>query len=451
MSVEHYLVVGLGITGLSVVKFLSKKGYNITVTDSRIHPPHLDELYAIYPNAEVLLGKISVPEYVTNIILSPGIPVTEPALETARHNKIEIIGDIELFAREVDKPVLAITGSNGKSTVTTLLGEMAAASGIKAGVGGNLGTAALDLLNDSNECYILELSSFQLETTFSLHPKAVTILNITPDHMDRYKDLIEYQQAKQRIYSNSEYDIYNRADPLTKPQQKNTEKHITFGLDVPSDNNYGVIQHKGTNWLAKGSQALLAVSEVAMLGDHNIANALAALALGEAAGFPLPAMLQALRDFKGLEHRCEKVAEFNNVIWVNDSKGTNVAATITALEGLAQSIVGKWIIILGGLGKNADFTPLIEPVRRYCKAAILIGSERQNLAGLLNGIVPCYIAKDMPEVISLAQQVARGGDGVLLSPACASLDMFENYSHRGKLFKEHVLQWIDKHDTTVAK
>lgn len=449
---QHYLVVGLGVTGLSVVKYLLKNNCNITVTDSRNNPPHLQELYDLHPDVEVLLGNITIPAYITTIVLSPGISLSDPVLEPAYFRNIEIIGDIELFGRVVQQPVYAVTGSNGKSTVTTLLGLMAKASGVKAGVGGNLGTAALDLIDPENQCYILELSSFQLETTYSLHTKAVTLLNISPDHMDRYDTIEQYKLAKQRIYNNAQFAVYNREDPLTAPHYAASKMQgiVTFGLDEPIGEQYGVVKHNGTRWLAKNRRLLMDINEMGMLGEHNIANALAALAIGEIAKFDLAAMLQTLRLFKGLEHRCEKVAYQNNVVWVNDSKGTNVAATVTAIEGLAQSIEGKWVIILGGLGKNADFTPLIEPVRKHCRAAILIGTERQQLFDLLKSVTPCFLAKNMAEVVDIAQQQAKHGDGVLLSPACASLDMFDNYAHRGEQFKQQVLQWIDKHNATTT-
>ena len=442
MNNEHYLVVGLGVTGISVVEYLVKHGARVTVTDSRTNPPKLPDLIAKFPQIPVLLGQITVPEDITTIVASPGV---------AMEHKLPIIGDIELFARVVDKPVIAITGSNGKSTVTTLLGVMAQASGIKAAVGGNLGTPALSLLDTNPDCYILELSSFQLETLTSLKPKVVTILNVSPDHMDRYADLSAYQQAKQRIYLNAEYAVVNRADSLAVPNHDSNIKIISFGLDAPIPGNYGVINFAGHSCLAKGEQPLMPVEEIAMLGAHNVENALAALAMGEVAGFKLLAMLNTLREFKGLEHRCEKILTAQNVVWVNDSKGTNVAATVAALHGLANTITGEWLIILGGVGKNADFSPLIEPVSKYCRAVILIGQEQQQLWNLLHTIKPCYMAKDFLEVIDIAEDKAIAGDGVLLSPACASFDMFDNYMHRGEVFKNSVLQRIGKQHAATTK
>jgi len=440
---EKYLVVGLGITGFSAMEYLSKQAVQITVTDSRVEPPKFAELRAAYPRVSTLLGKISVPADTTTIILSPGVSIDEPDLQAAQAKGIPIIGDIELFARVVDKPVIAVTGSNGKSTVTTLLGKMAQACGIKAGIGGNLGIPALSLLAPNNVCYILELSSFQLETLYSLRPLVVTILNITPDHMERYADMLPYQQAKQRIYHNARYAVFNRADPLTKPNSTIEENCIvSFGLDQPTVGNYGVVTSGDKRWLAKGDTLLIAIEELALLGEHNVANALAALAMGEIAGFDLDAMLLTLKTFTGLEHACEKVLRDQDILWVNDSKGTNPAATIAGLQGLSQSINGKWIIILGGLSKNADFAPLLAPVQKYCKAAILIGSAADELYDLLHASVVCKKAKNLSEVVKIAKELAAPGDGVLLSPACASQDMFENYAHRGREFKELVQQGI---------
>lgn len=450
MQQEHYLVIGLGITGLSVVEYLVKQGKQVSVTDSRSEPPKLPEFKQKFPNVPIILGKFSVADNITTIVISPGVALTEPGLEPIQQRKLPVLGDIELFARVVDKPVLAVTGSNGKSTVTTLLGEMAVSAGIKAGVGGNLGMPALSLLADDQQMYILELSSFQLETLTSLKPLAVTVLNVSPDHMDRYADLIGYQQAKLRIYNNAEHVIFNREDLLTLPPESAANHAISFGLDAANNGNFGLILHAGAKWLSKGSQPLMPVTDLAMLGAHNVANALAALALGEAAGFSLPSMLKTLNNFHGLEHRCEQIANSNNILWVNDSKGTNVAATVTALHGLADAITGKWIIILGGIGKNADFSPLIEPVSKYCRAAILIGTEREQLWDILHEQIKCFIAEDLPAVISFAMRNAQPGDGVLLSPACASFDMFDNYVHRGEMFKQQVLQGIDIQHATTA-
>lgn len=441
---NNYLVVGLGITGLSVVEYLVKQNAHVTVNDSRDAPPQLTELQQKFPNVKVLLGAFIIPAETTHIILSPGVALETPEIQAALARGVEVLGDIELFARVVNKPVLGITGSNGKSTVTTLIGEMAKACGLNAGVGGNLGTPALALLDPNRDCYILELSSFQLETTYSLRPHVVTFLNLSPDHMDRYTDVAAYQTAKQRIFINAEHAVVNRQDALTLVPENLHVTTTTFGLDKPVADNFGLLVQDGVTWLAKGTTLLMPTKEMAMLGAHNVANALAALAMGEIAGFAMDAMLRTLRSFTGLEHRCEKIIQDNNIVWVNDSKGTNVASTLAAIEGLGRSITGKWIIILGGLGKNADFTPLVQPIAQNCKAVILIGTAADELWNLLHTTITCYRAKDLNEVVNIALQLATPGDGVLLSPACASWDMFENYIQRGRLFKQQVRQRIEQ-------
>lgn len=440
MQQKKYLVVGLGVTGLSVVEYLIRQNAYVVVTDTRVEPPQLIDLQTKFPTVPTYCGAITIPDDINEIVLSPGVAIDTPEIQAALKRGISVIGDIELFARVVDKPVLAITGSNGKSTTTSLLGAMAAASGLNVGVGGNLGTPALALLDPARDCYILELSSFQLETASSLHCKVATVLNISPDHMDRYVDVAAYQNAKLRVYLNAEVAVVNREDAATAvPAHMQVGQVLTFGLDVPTGSNFGVVWQYDRAWLAKGSQLLLPINEMAMLGAHNVANALAALAMGSVAGFSLEAMLLTLRTFAGLEHRCEKIINANDIVWVNDSKGTNVGATLAAIEGLGKSIPGKWVIILGGVGKNADFTPLVAPVAKYCKAAILIGEDAKQLRDLLQDVLPCFMAKDLAAVVAIAQQHTQAGDGVLLSPACASLDMFRNYMHRGDEFKQQVI------------
>ncbi len=441
---KQYLVVGLGITGLSVVEYLSAQNANLAVTDSSANPTQLATLQQKFPLIPVFTGAIVVPPATTHIVLSPGVALSTSEIQAALQRGVTVLGDIELFAQAVDKPVLAVTGSNGKSTVTTLLGAMAQASGISAGVGGNLGTPALALLNPTQQCYILELSSFQLETTISLRSQVATILNVSPDHMDRYTNPTAYQRAKQRIYTNAECAVVNRQDTLTAVPDHLEPAILSFGLDQALEDHYGVIQHQHQAWLAKGATLLMPVQSMAMLGAHNVGNALAALAMGDVAGFKLSAMLDTLRTFTGLEHRCEPVLHAQDVVWVNDSKGTNVAATLAAIQGLENSIPGKWVIVLGGLGKNADFMPLVAPIAKTCRAAILIGTEAKQLATLLQNSVQCFMARDLTEVVQIAAAQTQAGDGVLFSPACASFDMFNNYMHRGQVFKQQVLESVQK-------
>ena len=438
----HYLVVGLGVTGLSAVNYLLSRGAKVSATDTRNLPDVLS-LKNKYPMLNLYLGELTIPQAITHIILSPGISKAHPIFAHVNLD-IPIWGDIELYARAVnDRMILAVTGSNGKSTVVSLLAAMAHKSGLNVGLGGNIGTPALSLLQHANDLDILELSSFQLETLYSLRPLAATILNITPDHMDRYFSVNAYQQAKQRIYQHAEHLIINRADKLTHPIAVGTNsKVISFGLDLPPANQFGIMQHQGELWCMQGRQPLIPVSSIAMLGKHNIINALSALALGAVAGLPMPVMLEVLTSFTGLAHRCEKIITTDGVVWVNDSKGTNVGATIAALEGLSSCICGKWVIILGGDDKNADFSRLKSIVAQHCKMAVLIGSATNRLSELVKNIVPFTIAKDLATVVKIASKVTNSGDGVLFSPACASFDMFKNYIQRGESFKEEVKKYI---------
>ena len=443
---DHYVVVGLGITGLSVIQYLTAKGCNnITITDTRCAPPKLALLQAQYPLVTSYFGKLAIPKNTNHIILSPGISRHDPKILRHAQNGCKVYGDIELYARACTRPIIAVTGSNGKSTVVSVLYNMAKASGLAAGLGGNIGTPALSLLQDKTELDILELSSFQLETLYSLRPDIATILNIMPDHMDRYNNITCYQQAKHRIYQHAKTIIYNRDNKLTQPFNKQSQQNIiSFGLDKPINaKQYGIIQKNGRTWCARGNKTLIATNAIAMLGEQNIANALVALSIGEYANFSLDAMLAVLQSFNGLAHRTETIATINQVLWINDSKGTNVGATVAALQGLSHSIINKWIIILGGDGKNADFTPLLQPVLQYCKVVILIGATQNILAALFNTLIPCVTAIDLHDVVIKANNYANPGDGVLFSPACASFDMFDNYLQRGNMFKQAVVEHLE--------
>lgn len=441
------VIVGLGETGFATVEYFAKKNIPCVVLDSRDNPPHLADLKKYFPQIPVYTGGFlpSILKTAKTLILSPGIPKDHPELLKNLPENVEIIGDIELFARNLSEltpplqkaaPVVAITGSNGKSTVTSLVGEMAKSAGLHVGVGGNLGVPALSLLDPQCEMYVLELSSFQLETTYSLKPTVSTLLNLCPDHLDRYDNLEDYFVAKARIFQHAEKLVVNREDDYVLSRTPKEIPHISFGLDEPpSDSSYGILE----DHLARGKTKLMPVSELKLMGRHNIANALAALALGESVGLPLPAMLSALKNFKGLAHRCEWVREYKGVIWINDSKGTNVGATLAALQGLGQEIPGKWVMIAGGLGKNADFSPLKPLIAQYCSAVILIGEAGEELQTLLKDAVPCVRAYSMAEAVQKASTIAKAQDGVLLSPACASFDMFRNFEDRGNVFKEVVL------------
>lgn len=433
------LIVGLGQTGLSVARFLGRQGQPFAVADSRMAPPGLAELRAEMPQVAVHLGPFDARLFASfrTLIVSPGIAVAESAIQAAAQAGAEIIGDIELFARHVTAPVIAITGSNGKSTVTTLVGELLATAGKRVAVGGNLGTPALDLLEDGPaEVYVLELSSFQLETTHSLAPAAAVVLNVSEDHMDRYPNLAAYAAAKGRVYSQAAVAVVNREDAWSVRLAKaaGIEDPVSFGLDAPAAGQWGLIEDKGEAWLALGEQRLIPASALLLRGRHNLANALAALALIEAVGAEPAFVLDALRRFAGLPHRCQFVGHFAGLDWINDSKGTNVGATAAALAGQTQPVV----LIAGGQGKGQDFSALRSLIAAKTRAVVLIGEDAGLIEAAWAGTVPLVRAQDMAEAVARAAELGQPGDVVLLSPACASFDMFKGYTHRGEVFAAEV-------------
>lgn len=429
------LILGLGKTGLSCAEYLARQNIPFVVMDTRSNPPELETLQKEFPNIPVHLGEfdLSIVRQAEEIIASPGLEI--PSSITALN--IPIIGDIELFARAAKAPIIAITGTNAKGTVTTLVGDMIQAAGLKVCVGGNIGTPALDLLSEPiPDFYVLEVSSFQLETTYSLRARAATILNISTDHLDRHKTMQAYIAAKQKIYSDCEKIVCNRDDENTYPVSGSM--NLSFGFSVPKQNEFGLRKTNDQYWLAQGEENLLSVDDLFIKGKHNWINALAALALGTAINLPIPAMLSALKNFKGLKHRCEWVLEKNGVTWYDDSKGTNIGATIAAIEGLGSATKGKLILIAGGLGKGADFTQLRVPVTEHVRTIILIGKDAPLIEQALDGAVTMQHATDMEAAVKLAGQYAQSGDAVLLSPACASWDMYQNYEQRGDIFKSLV-------------
>lgn len=427
------LVVGLGVTGLSCVRFLRALGLPVEITDSRSAPPRLGVARGELAEVPLHLGAFSLAalERCARILLSPGVALEDPYLQAARARGIPVLGDIELFARCVDAPVVAVTGSNGKSTVTALVGAMAQAAGRDARVGGNIGTPALDLLQDTPpDLYVLELSSFQLETTASLNPCAAAILNLSPDHLDRYPDMQAYLEAKLRIYAGDGAIIANRDDPILSACLPRQRRIVRFGTGAPAGADFGLIDADGQTWLAQGGERLITMDRLGLRGAHNALNALAALALGTAAGLPRGGMLAALQSFTGLPHRMQRIGERRGVSWFNDSKGTNVGATLAALGGLP----GRAVLIAGGLGKGQDFSPLRELAAAKARAVVLIGRDAPLIEAALNNAVPIHYAGDMREAVERAAALGRPGDSVLLSPACASFDMFSGYEDRGRCF-----------------
>ncbi len=455
---KKILVVGLGDTGLSMARWLDAKGAVVAVADSRDNPPHAARLQAELPGVPLFTGKLreEVFRNADLLAVSPGVSLREPAVADALAHGVEVVGDIELFAQalrtqdlELRTRVLAITGANGKSTVTEMVGAMCRKAGLQTVVAGNIGLPVLDVLSDLDrrgetaDVFVIELSSFQLETTHTLHPAAATVLNVTEDHMDRYAGMEEYAAAKARIFAGKGVQVLNREDCYSLAMAQTDRRVVTFGLDAPQKpEDWGLLGGCGfsltgtaeaapTLWLAQGENRLMAVADLPLAGLHNAANALAALALCRAIGLPLQPLIEALREFKGLPHRVEKVAEINGITFYDDSKGTNVGATVAALNGMPCKVV----LIAGGDGKGQDFSPLAPAVTAHARAVVLIGRDGPKIGAALAGCgVPLLFAASMEEAVILGFEQAQTGEAVLLSPACASFDMFRNYEHRAQVF-----------------
>lgn len=435
-TIEHRkaLIVGLGKTGVSAARHLVDRGWQIAVTDTRTEPPGREQLAAVAPKAECRFGHLDSSLLADSkiVVASPGIALHEPLIAEAVARGIEVVGDVELFAREVKAPVVGITGTNGKSTVTTLVGRMAARAGRKVCVGGNLGTPVLDLLSaPTPELYVLELSSFQLETTQSLQLLAATVLNLSEDHLDRHGSMAAYAAAKARIFRRCGTAVINHDDHWVRGMsQEATQKVVGFSIEGATGAEYSLMEQGGEHWLAIRGQPVLAVSSMRLAGLHNAANALAALALGEACGLPLPPMLDELREFAGLPHRSQWVGEKRGVRYINDSKGTNVGATVATVSGMP----GTLLLIAGGDGKGQDFAPLASALAGRARVVLLIGRDASRLADVLQDRCEIVRCASLEEAVDEAAQRAASGEIVLLSPACASLDMFRDYIERGERF-----------------
>ncbi|MCK5326643.1 MAG: UDP-N-acetylmuramoyl-L-alanine--D-glutamate ligase [Woeseiaceae bacterium] len=429
------LVLGLGATGVSIARYLKREGQDAIFFDTREEPPGLDELEQLWPDADVRIGDVKLPKNVRRVIASPGIDDSHALLNAARKAKLEVISDIELFAREAVAPFVAITGSNGKSTVTTLLYHMCQAAGRNTLAGGNLGVPALDLLDDETpDLYVLELSSFQLQRTDTLPAKVAVLLNVTPDHLDWHSDEDEYRQAKYRILRDAESAVVNRQDDEALQRAEGIAKVVSFGLDAPGEGHYGIRREDDEEFLACGDSVLLAVNELALFGIHNQANALAALAAGDLLGLDMQSMLQVLCEFPGLPHRMQFVRRVSAVDYVDDSKATNVAAAVASIE----SVNGMLVLIAGGEGKGGDFTALAPPLENKLRAAVLIGKDAEQIDAALDTIMPIYFAQDMNDAVQQAAAYAESDDTVLLAPACASFDQFDNFAARGDAFRDAV-------------
>ncbi|MGI9221219.1 MAG: UDP-N-acetylmuramoyl-L-alanine--D-glutamate ligase [Woeseiaceae bacterium] len=429
------LVVGLGATGLSIARYLRRAGLDAMFVDSREEPPGLEILEDVWPDADITLGKMTLPDNVGRIIVSPGVAEKEPLIKKARKAGNEVLSDIELFAREAEAPYVAITGSNGKSTVTTLLYHMGCAAGKTTLAGGNLGEPALDLLDQQvPDLYVLELSSFQLLRTESLTPTVAVLLNVSPDHLDWHRSAKEYRDTKYSIYKDAQAAVVNRADKRATKETKGIDSVISFGMDEPEEGQYGIRSEDGIDYLARGNTMLIAITDMAMRGRHNQENALAALAAGELLGFSLPAMLQVLNEFPGLPHRMQFVARKGSADFINDSKATNVAAAVASVD----SIDGMIVLLAGGEGKGGDFSKLATALENKLRAAVLMGADADKISDALDTVRPVYFAVDMDDAVQQAAAYADADDTVLLAPACASFDQFENYGARGNAFAQAV-------------
>jgi UDP-N-acetylmuramoylalanine--D-glutamate ligase len=440
------LVLGLGDTGLSMARWLHRGGARVAVADTRPNPPRAPALAAELPHVPVKTGAFDADLFrgIDAIAISPGIDPRNPPVADAIARGVPAVGDIELFAggmsdlareRSQARPkVLAITGSNGKSTVTAMTGDVVRSAGRGTIVAGNIGLPVLDALEAIEageplpDAFVLELSSFQLETTRSLNADAATVLNVTEDHLDRYDGMEHYASAKARIFEGGGVQILNRQDTRSMEMVRAGRRVVTFGLDAPEAGHWGI---RRDSMLARGTQELLSIAELPVAGLHNAANALAALALGETLGLPLDSMLSGLTRFRGLPHRLEKVAAVRGVTFYDDSKGTNVGATVAALNGMTVPVV----LIAGGDGKGQAFAPLRAPIDAHARAVVLIGRDADSIARVLDAsAVDVVRAATMDEAVERAFAASRPGDAVLLSPACASYDMFRSYVHRGEVF-----------------
>ncbi|MEO0435804.1 MAG: UDP-N-acetylmuramoyl-L-alanine--D-glutamate ligase [Pseudomonadota bacterium] len=438
---DSLLVVGLGATGLSVARYLHAKGLDFAIVDSREEPPGLPRLREEIPEVRAYCGNAAQTALkgAMDLLVSPGVSLSEPWVREAMEGGARVRGDIDLFAEAAGAPIVGITGSNAKSTVTAWLGEMAAKAGRRAGVGGNIGTPALDTLSPNNELYVTELSSFQLERAGDLDLAVATVLNLTPDHLDRHGNFRAYRRAKHRIFAAARCVVFNADDESTIPANVGSVPSFSWRYGVPVGEEFGLREDSDAVWIAQGRALLLPVSELSLAGRHNIANALAALCLGSAIQLSRDAMLEALCSFSGLPHRCELVADCRGIRWINDSKATNIGASLAAIEGLGQD--KNLILIAGGEGKGAAFADLAAPVAKHCKAVLLIGAAAEELAREMRGSSSVEISETLERAVSRARELAGSGDTVLLSPACASFDQFANYGARGDVFRRLVLEF----------
>jgi UDP-N-acetylmuramoylalanine--D-glutamate ligase len=433
---RQVLVLGMGATGASCARFLAAQGRAAWFADTRAAPPGMAAIRDVMPDAGVMAGNLprAVPPGVTQVIVSPGVDLDLPLLADAHARGVPVLSDLDVFMSQCRAPVIGVTGSNGKSTVTSMVGEALAGVGWRVGVGGNLGTPALDLLDPAVQAYVLELSSFQLERSAPLQLAAAVVLNVAADHLDKHGDMVAYTAAKARIYARCRMAVVNRDEAAFSALVPAATRTVSFGLDTPRSGQFGIVGREGADWLAFGSEPLLSVAALRTGGRHNVSNALAALALAHCVDAPLPRCLEGLRNFRGLPHRMQVVAMTAGVTWVDDSKATNVAAAVTCI----RSVTGALILIAGGDGKGQEFADLAAALRDRDAVALLIGKDREQMARELAGACAVELCATLPSAVARARELARPGHTVLLAPACSSLDMFRNYEHRGQVFAEAI-------------
>lgn len=452
---KNIVVLGIGLTGLSCVRFLAANDIICSVNDSRENPIDIDHFQQESPNVHVALGgwDQALIKQADLLIVSPGIDLSTPEIAEAISARCEVMGDVELYCRLSQTPMVAVTGSNGKSTVVSLIAHIGKSLGYKVALGGNIGIPVLDQINEPLDLMILELSSFQLETLTSMKALGACILNISDDHLDRHKTLENYANIKQGIYQQTQSVIYNRDDALTTPKDTLESSEVSvnsIGSDTPKQSEFGIATHNDSLHLMWGDTPLIAIHALPLAGIHNAVNCLAALAIGQTAGWDVQQMVTTLPSFKGLAHRCEKVSQLNDVIWVNDSKATNVGATLAAIDGLSSTLSRsqKIILIAGGEGKGADFSPLQASLKEHVDALITFGKDGDKIANLMG---TSFKVNNLNEAVVKANQIAKPSDIVLLSPACASIDMFTNYMARGEAFVASIANLASSDDNAEVR
>ena len=437
---KQILVLGAGLTGMSCVRFLAKHQLSCDLNDSRENIINREEFKQSFPGCSLHLGawNEALIKQAQVILISPGIDLAAEGLNKLISDDCQVMGDVELFCQVTDKPMVAVTGSNGKSTLVSLLAHIGQSLGKNVALGGNIGVPVLEQLSDDIECYILELSSFQLETLKSMKAVAASVLNVSDDHLDRHLTLENYSEIKQRIYQQCQTAVINRDDKLSYSQiDLPVDQVVSFGSNSAKQGDFGLALLDAKYYLTFGDEKLISLEELPLAGIHNALNYLAALALGYCLGWAIPDMISQFDSFKGLAHRCQRIATSDNITWINDSKATNVGATLAAINGLSSTLVdNKLILIAGGDGKGADFSPLKAPIEKVVSFLITLGKDGGEIANLKNN---SQQVATLAEAVSLANQQANSGDIVLLSPACASIDMFKNFAQRGEMFTDAVI------------